>query len=220
MLVLSEEPATGTTEQELEARSLVATKRDIRGGSTFNRQVEGDVSATLNTELEHTDGLSFIGLNPSILEPLARDTAANTAHAGITLNGQTKSQWHWNVTGNADYADTLTKTDQSNLSLPNDRANTTTETGNLVGNINGKLLKLPGGNVSTTLTVGGTTEHLTSDARRSNELSGSDLSQNHRPRRKSISTFRSRTRGMISLLSVTSPSTAMPKSISCRTSER
>src|SRR5205085_2358211 len=35
----------------LAARSLIGTKRDIRGSATFNRQVLGDVAATLNTEL-------------------------------------------------------------------------------------------------------------------------------------------------------------------------
>src|SRR5262249_45702082 len=96
-IVLDEPQAAGTTEQELDARSLVGRRKDVRGSATFNRQVFGNVSATLNTELEHVDGRSLIGLNPSLLEPLARDTDSNSAHAGLTLNGDTKSQWHWNV---------------------------------------------------------------------------------------------------------------------------
>ena len=79
-----------------------ARKRDVRGSATFNRQILGDVSATLNTELEHTDGRSLIGLNPSLLDPLARNNSTATRRMlGGALNGD-KSQWRWTVTGNAD----------------------------------------------------------------------------------------------------------------------
>jgi len=73
----------------------------VRGSSIFNRQILGNVSATLNTEIEHSEGHSLIGLSDITLEPLARDTTANSAHAGVTLNWD-KSEWHWNITGNAD----------------------------------------------------------------------------------------------------------------------
>lgn len=171
-------PLTGsTTEQDLADRSLVGTKRDIRASTTFNRQIFGTVSATLNTEVEHNDGLSYIGLNPSLLNPLARNNSTDTAHAGITLNGQTKSQWHWNVTGNADLSDTLTRTDDPDSIVSRDRAHETTETGDLSANANGNLFKLPAGYATTTLTLGGNTEHLKSDARRAAFQSGSDLSR-------------------------------------------
>src|SRR6185369_171418 len=49
-------PPSGTVDQALEARSLIGTKRQYRGAATFNRQILGNVSATLNTELEHDDG--------------------------------------------------------------------------------------------------------------------------------------------------------------------
>ena len=160
-------PITGTqTREDLEDRSLVGTKRDIRGSSTFNRQVFGNVSATLNTEVEHNDGLSYIGLNSGLMEPLARDNSTNTAHAGVTMNGQTKSKWHWNVTANADLNDTLTKSDQPDADFPRDRAHETTESGDLTANANGNLFKLPAGFATTTLTLGGTTEHLKSDGHR------------------------------------------------------
>jgi len=173
-----EAPAAGTTEQDLAARSLVGSKRDLRAGSTFNRQIFGNASATLNTEVEHTDGTSFIGLNPSLLDPLVRDTSTNTAHAGLTMNGQTKSQWHWNLTSNADLADTLTKTDQSeDPTFGRDRAKETTESGDITGNVNGNLFKLPAGYATTTLTLGGTTEHLKSTTSRPDLQSASNLSR-------------------------------------------
>src|SRR6185295_3239686 len=42
-------PPGATEEQALSARSLVGTRRDIRGGAIINRQILGNVSATLNT---------------------------------------------------------------------------------------------------------------------------------------------------------------------------
>src|SRR4051794_31356603 len=50
---------TGTTAQELAARSLAGSNRDIRGSATFNRTVSGNVSGTLNAELEHSAGRSL-----------------------------------------------------------------------------------------------------------------------------------------------------------------
>ena len=175
-ILLSEAPANGTTEQALAARSLVGRKHDVRGSATFNRQIFGDVSATLNTELEHVDGHSLIGLNPSLLEPLARNTDSDSAHAGVALNGTTKTQWRWTVTGNADLNRGITRTDRDNAAFPTDRIRSTTVSGDLTATANGNLFKLPAGDASTTLTVGGSTVRLDSDrtiggAEASNSLS-------------------------------------------------
>ena len=148
------------TQQELAARSLVGTKRDIRGSATLNRNILGNVSATLNGELEHQEGRSLIGLNQTLLDPLGRNTDTDTAHLGTTLNGQTKSQWKWTLTGNADLAQTLTHTDRDSATFPEDRARTTTVSGDLTATANGNIFKLPAGNASTTLTAGLATQHL------------------------------------------------------------
>ena len=74
----------------------------MRGSVTVNRQILGNVSATLNTELEHVSGKSLIGPGENTLDVLARRTDNDTAHAGVTLNWD-KAQWRWNVTGNADW---------------------------------------------------------------------------------------------------------------------
>lgn len=176
-VLLTENPAAGSTEQQLEARSLVGTKRDIRASSTFNRQLSDKVSGTLNTELEHTNGRSLIGLSPSLLDPLARQNSTDTAHAGMVLNGATPSQWHWTVTGNADLASTRTRTDRDNVNFPRDRTHETTASGDLTGTANGNLFKLPAGYASTTLTVGANTEHLSSDTTRAGESSSNSLSR-------------------------------------------
>src|SRR5205814_2098820 len=170
-------PVAGTADQALAARSLVAQNRDVRGSATFNRQIFGDVSATLNTELEHSEGRSLIGLNPSLLEPLARTTSADSAHAGIVLNGQTKSQWRWTVTGNADLDRSLTHTERDNSTFPRDRTRETTEAADLKATANGKLFKLPAGDATTTLTLGGNTQHLDAGRTRLGAASSNSLSR-------------------------------------------
>ena len=103
-------PAAGATvDDQLAARSLLPTKTDIRAGSTFNRTILGDVSATLNTEVEHQEGRALIGLGDTLLRRSAVTRRSDSAHAGFGLNG-TKSGWHWNVTGNADLGHDTTST--------------------------------------------------------------------------------------------------------------
>ena len=175
---IDQAPPSGATEQQvLAARSLVGTKRDVRGSATFNRQILGNVSATLNTELEHNEGRSLIGLNPSLLEPLDRDTSTDSAHAGVVLNGTTKSQWRWTVTGNADLDRTLTHTDRDDANFPSDRTRETTQTADLKATANGNLFKLPAGNASTTLTLDGNTQHLDSSRSRAGAASSNSLSR-------------------------------------------
>ena len=159
-VLLGEAPISGTTAQALAARSLVASGRDVRASTTINRQVFGDVSATLNSELEHKDGRSLIGLNPILLDPFVRETSNNTAHAALVFNGTTKSQWRWTVTGTGDLGNSLTRTNRNNASFPSDRGHATSASADLEGTINGELFKLPAGDASATLTLVGSAEHL------------------------------------------------------------
>lgn len=159
-IILDQGPLVGTTEQQLAARSLIGSKRDIRASGTFNRQLSKTVSGTLNTEIEHLDGRSLIGLNPALLEPLVRNMYSDTAHAGLSLNGQTRRHWRWAVTGNADIADVLTKSDRVGSSFQRDRAHETSDSGDLTATANGNLFTVPAGYASATLTAGGKIDHL------------------------------------------------------------
>ncbi len=147
-------------------RSLVGTKRQIRGAATFNRQVLGDVSATLNTEVEHDEGHSLIGLGDILLEQLDRNTTSDSAHAGVTLNGATKSQWKWNVVGNLDWDRDNTGTDRDNLTFSRDHARETRTSGDITATANGTLFKLPAGNAGATFRVGASAQHLDGESRR------------------------------------------------------
>jgi hypothetical protein len=155
------QPQNGTVDEALAARSLLPDKRDIRASSTINRQVFGDVSGTLNTELEHVESRSLIGLGDTLIEALGRNTSTDTAHAGVTLNG-TKSNWRWSLTSNGDLERDVTGTERDALAGGRDRARETTESGDLTATANGKLFSLPAGDASTTITLAGSTVHLNS----------------------------------------------------------
>jgi hypothetical protein len=157
---------------ELAARSLIGTRRDIRGAVTVNRQL-GTVGATGNIELEHNEGRSLIGLGEALLEPLARNTTTDTAHAGMVLNGNVSS-WRWSVTGNADAAHGVTSTDREATDI-RDRATTTTTSGDIDGTINGNLFRVPAGNASATFKVGADTLHLDADRARNGVESSNSL---------------------------------------------
>ncbi|HEY7006994.1 MAG TPA: TonB-dependent receptor [Sphingomicrobium sp.] len=176
-IILDETPPVGaTTADQLAARSLLGSKRDIRAGGVFNRTVFGDVSGTLNTEVEHTDGRALIGLGDTLLEALARNTSSDTAHAGLSLNG-VKSAWHWTLTSNADLDRSITSTETDDPDLSNDRARETTASGDVKATANGNLFSLPAGNASTTITVGGSTVHLDTDRRLADIDSSHSLSR-------------------------------------------
>ncbi|HEX4761889.1 MAG TPA: TonB-dependent receptor [Sphingomicrobium sp.] len=162
------------TADDREFRSLVASRRQIRGNATLNRQVLGNVSATLNGELEHNEGRSLIGLGDILLEPLDRDTRSDSAHAGLTLNWD-KARWRWNVTGNADWTRSVTGTDRDDLVFTRDRALQTGTSADLTATANGTLFSLPAGNAGATLRVGASTVDLDSERRRAGKTTSNSL---------------------------------------------
>ena len=163
-ITLESVPPGATEEQALAARSLIGTRRDIRGSAIFNRQILGNVSATLNAELEHSEGHSLIGLGNTSLAALDRNISSDSAHAGVTLNWD-KSQWRFNVTGNADWDRSVTGTDRD-PAFPRDRARETTTSGDFTATANGTLFKVPAGNAGATFTVGASSVNLDSESRR------------------------------------------------------
>ena len=160
-IVLGDEAAAG----DREFRSLVGSRRQVRGTATINRQVLGTGSGTLNAEIEHVSGRSLIGLGDTLAVPLDRDTRTSSAHLGGTLNWD-KAGWRWNVTGNADLSRNVTGTDIDDPVLPRNRARTTTAASDLTGTANGNLFKLPAGDASATVRVGASRVHLDGEDRR------------------------------------------------------
>ena len=167
-------PINGTVDDALEARSLIPARRQIRGAATVNRQILGNVSATLNTELEHNEGRSLIGLGQTLVEPLGRDTSTDSAHAGVALNWD-KAKWHWSVVGNADLDRDLTETQRDETLFTRDRSRETRAAADLTGTANGTIFQLPSGNASATFTLGGNTQHLDSQRRSAGDTTSNSL---------------------------------------------
>lgn len=153
------------------ARTLIGSRRQVTATATHHRQL-GTVGATGNLELQHNEGRSLIGLGETLLEPLARNTTSNGAHAGGVLNGNV-SDWRWSVTGNADAARNVTRSDRD--SDVRDRGATTTLSGDLDAMANGNLFRLPAGAAGATVRVGASTLHLDSDRRRNRVTSSNSL---------------------------------------------
>lgn len=144
-------------------RSLLGTKRDVRGTATINRRIFGAVSATGNAELEHSAGRALLGVGDTLLQTLARDTQSDSAHAGMALNWD-KAKWHWAVTGNADLDRDNSHSNHDNLDFPDQRTRERRASVDLLATANGSLFKLPAGDASATVHAGAAAVHL--EARR------------------------------------------------------
>lgn len=164
--ILIQQLPAGVDEAQAQAsRSLIGDKVDLRGSATVNRQL-GSVAATGNVELEHSAGRSLIGLGDLLLQPLARNTTSDTEHVGFVLNGDV-STWRWSVTGNADAGRNVSMTDRDltarDLTNVRDRSLTTTLSSDVDATAHGNLVRLPAGDVGTTLKIAASTLHLDGD---------------------------------------------------------
>jgi hypothetical protein len=152
------EPPDEPAPDDRSARTLIGSKKLVRGSSTLNRTVFGDVSATVNGEVQYDEGRSLLGLSDAALEPLVRNTNNETGHLGFVLNGN-KGKWRWSSTGNGDISRSETRSDRAN-ETGTDRNETLTASGDFDLLANGPLFSVPAGNASATFKVGGSTLHL------------------------------------------------------------
>ncbi len=171
------DPATPAAVDPRPFRTLVGERSLARVGATHNRTLFGDVSSTIDAQVERSDGRSLLG--PSLIElgdPLGRDTDSLSGHLGLALNGQ-KERWRWSLTGAYDIARSTTETDRESDALTafTDRARTLTRSGNLDLVLNGPLVTLPAGQANATVRLGADTRDLDSRARRGGVESASDL---------------------------------------------
>jgi hypothetical protein len=156
-----------------DARSLIGSRRLLRGTGTVSRKIFGNVSTTLNGEVEHSSGRSLIGLDSALIEPLERDTSSDSGHLGATLNWE-KAKWRWNVVGNADLGRSVTRTDRD-LVDERDRTRSTSTSADISATANGNLFKLPAGDAGATFQVGAATQNLDSVRRREGIETPTDL---------------------------------------------
>ena len=165
-----------------DARTLVGSQRLLRETITHNRQVLGNVSATLNGELQHSTGKSLLGYPllpdgsalPGAIDARVRDTISDSAHAGLALNWD-KARWRYSVTGNGDLSRAIISSDPNDSANSRDRSRSTSVSGGLDATANGPLFKLPAGDASATFRVGADTLHLDSSRRRAGVTSDNSL---------------------------------------------
>ena len=164
------------------ARTLLGSRTLLRANATHNRTLFGDVSATINGELEHSSGCSLLGF-PTLddelpiagdLDARVRNISTDSAHAGIALNGE-RGKWRWSLTGNGDLVRSVTRSDPDDVVFGRDRARSLRSSGDLAGTANGPLFKLPAGDASATVRLGASALGIDSSRRNEDLTSNSSL---------------------------------------------
>jgi iron complex outermembrane recepter protein len=133
-------------------RTLVPNSEKFTLGTTLSRTISDDVTATLNGELITEDSRATFGLPIGSALPPGRINGSQSAHAGATLNG-TVADWRWTFTGNYDHVETKSLIDRG-LGPAADQARSVSDIAAIDFVLNGAPLKLPAGDVSTTLKIG------------------------------------------------------------------
>ncbi len=142
--------------------STIPSQFRIRSGATLARQLGGGIDATFNAEAEHEAGNSLPDVTVQLPNKLARHTTTDSLHLGTVLNWD-RSNWHWNVTGNADLQHFDTNADNGQPMFAPDDARSTLASTDVNATVNGPLFDLPAGKASTTLRIGGSGEVLDVD---------------------------------------------------------
>ena len=162
-------------------RTLLPASDQASVNGIYSRALSDKVSGTLNGRFEISRNLSLLGLGPAdalgLARPLDRDSDSWTGHLGLTLGGDL-DDWRWSLTSNYDRARTLVRTDSRLEAIaPRDRVETRTELANAELLFNGPLVELPGGEVRTSLTVGGERRGLAGESVRAGLEQVRDLSR-------------------------------------------
>ena len=105
-------------------RTLVGARQDVRLSGTVNRTILGDVSATVNGEVERETSKSRFGVPSGTLDdggteivrafpgnPLTRENKTESARLGGALNTQ-RGKWRLSSTANAEYSRSTGRTDR------------------------------------------------------------------------------------------------------------
>uniref|UniRef100_UPI0002630759 TonB-dependent receptor n=1 Tax=Sphingomonas elodea TaxID=179878 RepID=UPI0002630759 len=176
-------------------RTLVAPSQDLTINSSYARNLNQKVSATINgtLEVQQNEALRGLALSQTAAplalssepSPLTASSRTITSHLGTTLNGDGlpwSSQWSWSLTGNYDRTTSKTITDRGfdllGAARPADRGNSTSNVGTVDALLRGPLAKLPAGDISTSLHFGGTLSGFDSTAVRAGVPTSASLSRN------------------------------------------
>lgn len=145
-------------------RTLLPRTQNFALNSVYSRNI-GKVAATANVRIEQSMSDSLLGLaSVGATSPLARSDDTGTLHGGFSLNGDLSPKWRWSVTGNWDRVENRTLTDRANGLT--DWARSVSNVGSLDALVNGSLLPLPAGDISTSVRASARTSDLDSESRR------------------------------------------------------
>ncbi len=162
-------------------RTLQPFSRNFGTNATYARPI-GDVSASINGELNATQSVGRFGLPidaagiPISRDPLEQRGNTVTGHIGTSLNGRLSPRWLWTVTGGFDRAESNTYTERTGDGVPN-RARSISNSGEVQALANGPLFSLPAGDVSTAIRVGVDTSDFTSRSARGGLVTTGDVSR-------------------------------------------
>ncbi len=162
-------------------RTLQGFSRNFSTNATYARPI-GDVSASINGELAATQGVGQFGLPldgtgvPLSRDPLEQRSNGVTAHLGTSFNGRLSPRWLWTVTGAYDRAENRTVS-ETGVAVPNNRARSVSNSGEVQALANGPLFALPAGDVSTAIRVGAQTSDFSSRSFRTGLASSGDVSR-------------------------------------------
>jgi iron complex outermembrane receptor protein len=166
---------TGTSTSDQRAfRTLLGEAETFSANAVYARNVFGNVAATVNGRVEHTNGLGLNGL-PTVtlgavdLTALEQRNSAWTSHLGTTFNGDA-GRWRWSLTGNYDRVDSKSVNEQEGGTATSgifaNRGRSTSSTGNVDLLFAGSAFDLPAGAIATSVRVGASTSDFDSRADR------------------------------------------------------
>ncbi|MCD2315730.1 TonB-dependent receptor [Sphingomonas sp. IC-11] len=157
-------------------RTLLAASDTAKLNATYNRTIFGNVSATLNGELEGTNSLAGLG-SAANGQRLLRDSRTRTGALSYALNGDL-SKWRWSLDGGytRDWTTTLTDRDYA-AGVQRDRARSVTELLQTEATLSGNLADLPAGAITATLKASASMRDIHSESRRADVFTATDLSR-------------------------------------------
>ncbi|HEY6869092.1 MAG TPA: TonB-dependent receptor, partial [Novosphingobium sp.] len=147
--------APGSLPGSAAARTLVADSRDLGLNATWTRGL-GDKglagALTLNGAFTRADSTSYVGINALTFDPLARRTRTETSEAGITY-ALPLGNWQLTATFDGSHAVGNTLINRNTSSLT-DLARSVNDSVTSLATVVGRPVRLPAGEVVTTIKVG------------------------------------------------------------------
>ena len=158
-------------------RMLLSGSDALKLNGAYNRTILGNVSATINGELEGENTQGALGRARDGMQRQLRDRRTRNATLNYALNGDL-SQWRWSLDGGyvRNQSTTLTDRDRE-VSVGRDRARSVATTIRTEATASGNLFELPAGDVAVTVKAGFDLLDIASESARDGVFNATDLSR-------------------------------------------